>query len=53
MQSAQLFGPARLFAVDRVDYRLKLAEEFGAEPVNLDRGDPAEQLRAPDGRARP
>jgi alcohol dehydrogenase len=46
MQSAQLFGPARLFAVDRVDYRLKLAEEFGAEPVNLDRGDPAEQLRA-------
>ncbi len=46
MQSAQLFGPARLFAVDRVDYRLKLAEEFGAEPVNLDRADPAEQLRA-------
>jgi len=46
MQSAQLFGPARLFAVDRVDYRLKLAEEFGAQPVNLDRGDPAEQLRA-------
>ena len=46
MQSAQLFGPARLFAIDRVDYRLKLAEEFGAEPVNLDRGDPAEQLRA-------
>ena len=45
MQSAQLFGPTRLFAVDRVDYRLKLAEEFGAEPVNLDRGDPAEQLR--------
>ena len=46
MQSAQLFGPARLFAVDRVDYRLKLAEEFGAEPVSLERGDPAEQLRA-------
>src|SRR3989338_800604 len=45
MQSAQLFGPARVFAVDRVDYRLKLAEEFGAEPVHLDRGDPAEQLR--------
>ena len=46
MQSAQLFGPARLFAVDRVDYRLELAAEFGAEPVSLDRGDPAEQLRA-------
>ena len=49
MQSAQLFGPARLFAIDRVDYRLKLAEEFGAEPVNLDRGDPAEQLRGRTG----
>ena len=49
MQSAQLFGPARVFAVDRVDYRLTLAEEFGAEPVNLDEGDPAEQLRAQTG----
>jgi len=46
MQSAQLFGPARVFAVDRVDYRLALAAEFGAEPVDLDKGDPAEQLRA-------
>ncbi len=45
MPAAQLFGPARVFAVDRVEYRLALAEEFGAEPVNLDRGDPAEQLR--------
>jgi alcohol dehydrogenase len=45
MQSAQLFGPARVFAVDRVDYRLALAAEFGAEPVNLDTADPAEQLR--------
>jgi threonine dehydrogenase-like Zn-dependent dehydrogenase len=49
MQAAQLFGPARLFAVDRVGYRLKLAEEFGAEPVSLERGDPAEQLRARTG----
>jgi threonine dehydrogenase-like Zn-dependent dehydrogenase len=46
MQSAQLFGPARIFAVDRVDYRLALARELGAEPVDLERGDPAEQLRA-------
>jgi threonine dehydrogenase-like Zn-dependent dehydrogenase len=46
MQSAQLFGPARVFAVDRVGYRLALAAEFGAEPVNLDKGDPAEQLRS-------
>lgn len=49
MQSAQLFGPARVFAVDRVDYRLALAEELGAEPVNLDAGDPAEQLRSRTG----
>jgi alcohol dehydrogenase len=49
LQSAQLFGPARVFAVDRVDYRLGLAEELGAEPVNLDRGEPAEQLRAATG----
>jgi threonine dehydrogenase-like Zn-dependent dehydrogenase len=46
MQSAQLFGPARVFAVDRVGYRLALAEEFGAQPVNLDRGDPAAALHA-------
>jgi len=46
MQSAQLFGPARVFAVDRVDYRLALAAELGAEPVSLDAGDPAEQLRS-------
>jgi threonine dehydrogenase-like Zn-dependent dehydrogenase len=46
LQSAHLFGPSRVFAVDRVDYRLKLAEALGAVPVNLDRGDPAAQLRS-------
>ena len=46
LQSAHLFGPSRVFVVDRVDYRLKLAEELGGVPVDLDRGDPAEQLRA-------
>jgi glutathione-independent formaldehyde dehydrogenase len=46
LQSAHLFGPSRVFVVDRVDYRLKLAEELGGIPVNLERGDPAEQLRA-------
>jgi threonine dehydrogenase-like Zn-dependent dehydrogenase len=46
VQSTQLFGPARVLAVDRVGYRLRLAEAFGAEPVSLERGDPAEQLRA-------
>jgi len=49
LQSAHLFGPARVFAVDRVDYRLKLAEELGAIPVNLDRGDPSEQLHGVTG----
>ena len=53
MQCAQLFGPARVFAVDRVDYRLALASELGAEPVSLDRGDPAERLRALTGGAGP
>jgi threonine dehydrogenase-like Zn-dependent dehydrogenase len=45
MQSAALFGPAHVYAVDRVDYRLALARELGAEAVDLDAGDPAEQLR--------
>jgi threonine dehydrogenase-like Zn-dependent dehydrogenase len=45
VQAAQLFGPARVFAIDRVDYRLALAERFGAEPVSLDAGAPADRLR--------
>lgn len=49
LQSAHLFGPARVFAVDRVDYRLKLAEELGAVPVHLDTGDPIERLRRETG----
>ncbi len=53
LQSAQLFGPARIFAVDRVDYRLTLAEELGATPVNLDKGDPVEQLRRVTGGSGP
>jgi threonine dehydrogenase-like Zn-dependent dehydrogenase len=46
LQSAHLFGPSRVFVVDRVDYRLALAEELGGTPVSLDRGDPADQLRS-------
>jgi threonine dehydrogenase-like Zn-dependent dehydrogenase len=42
-----------VFAVDRVDYRLALAGELGAEPVNLDQGDPADQLRRLTGGAGP
>jgi threonine dehydrogenase-like Zn-dependent dehydrogenase len=32
--------------VDRVGYRLELAEQLGAIPVNLDKGDPVQLLRA-------
>ena len=45
LQAAHLFGPSRVYVVDRVDYRLKLVEELGGIPVNLDAGDPAAQLR--------
>jgi 2-desacetyl-2-hydroxyethyl bacteriochlorophyllide A dehydrogenase len=31
---AQLFGPARVLAIDMVDRRLQLAEELGAQPVD-------------------
>ena len=46
LQSAHLFGPSQVFVVDRVGYRLELAEQMGGIPVNLDKGDPAAQLRA-------
>lgn len=49
IQSAQLFGPARLFAVDRVDYRLGLAEAFGAIPVDAGRADPVATIRGETG----
>jgi len=45
LQAAHLFGPSRVYVVDRVDYRLKLVEELGGIPVNLDAGDPVTQLR--------
>jgi len=32
--SAQLFGPAKVFAVDMLDYRLKVAEGLGSIPIN-------------------
>jgi 2-desacetyl-2-hydroxyethyl bacteriochlorophyllide A dehydrogenase len=34
LQCAQLFGPARIFAVDMVPERLARAERFGAEPID-------------------
>ena len=45
LQSAHLFGPSRVFVVDRVDYRLKLAEELGGIALVEVHGDAAEQLR--------
>ncbi|HIW46810.1 MAG TPA: glutathione-independent formaldehyde dehydrogenase [Candidatus Yaniella excrementigallinarum] len=42
--SAQLKGASRIFVVDHVQNRLDLAKELGAEPINFDDGDPAEQI---------
>lgn len=32
--TAQLFGPARILAIDKVGYRLDLAQRFGATPID-------------------
>ena len=42
--SCYLRGAARVFAVDLEADRLALAEKFGATPVNLTDGDPAQQI---------
>jgi 2-desacetyl-2-hydroxyethyl bacteriochlorophyllide A dehydrogenase len=34
---AQLFGPARVFAIDMVDSRLEIAQELGGTPINSSR----------------
>ncbi|RCV48163.1 glutathione-independent formaldehyde dehydrogenase [Marinitenerispora sediminis] len=48
--SALLRGASRVFVVDRVPERLRLAESIGAEPVDFTEGDPAERIRdATDG----
>jgi glutathione-independent formaldehyde dehydrogenase len=44
VHSAFLRGAARVFAVDMHADRLNLAREFGAEPVNIGDGDPAEHI---------
>jgi len=38
--SAQLFGPARVLAIDKVGYRLEQAGKFGAVPVDAGKLDP-------------
>lgn len=44
LQCAQLFGPARIIAVDRVPDRLARAAEMGAEPVDATAGDAVAQI---------
>ncbi len=46
VMTAQLFGPARVFAVDAVEARLELARELGAIPVNMAQVNPVEFLQA-------
>jgi len=40
IMSAQLFGPARILAIDKVAHRLDLAQKLGATPVDLAQQDP-------------
>ena len=42
VQAAHLFGPARVYAIDYVDQRLELAQEFGAIPINPKAVNPVE-----------
>jgi threonine dehydrogenase-like Zn-dependent dehydrogenase len=39
LQCAQLYGPSRILAVDRVPDRLARAAELGAEPIDATSGD--------------
>jgi glutathione-independent formaldehyde dehydrogenase len=43
--SALIKGATKVFLVDRVPGRLRLAEQIGAIPVNLDGADPADQIK--------
>lgn len=43
--SSLLRGASRVWVVDRVASRLKLAEDMGAIPIDFSQGDPAEQIR--------
>ncbi len=44
VMAAQLFGPARVYAVDMVDARLEVAQELGAIPVDASQVHPVEFL---------
>lgn len=40
VMTAQLFGPARVLAIDRLPHRLELARQLGAIPVDASAADP-------------
>ena len=40
------YGPSQVFAIDLFDNRLALAERYGAIPIDIRRGDSAEQVLA-------
>jgi alcohol dehydrogenase len=42
---AQLFGPSKVFAVDMVDYRLKMAERLGSIPIDASEVDAPMRIR--------
>jgi threonine dehydrogenase-like Zn-dependent dehydrogenase len=49
VQAAQLWGPARVYAIDMVDQRLELAQEYGAIPVNARAVNPVEHIQKETG----
>jgi len=51
LQCAQLYGPSRVLAVDRVPDRLARAQQLGAEPIDASDGDTVAKIyEATDGR---
>jgi len=42
---AQLFGPSKVFAVDLLDYRLKVAEQLGSIPIDASKVDAPNRIR--------
>jgi L-iditol 2-dehydrogenase len=44
LQAARLTGASPIYVTDRLDWRLKLAERFGAIPINFERVDAVEQI---------
>lgn len=47
--SARMFGPARVFAVDLLPYRLEVARKIGSIPIDASSEDPATRLRKETG----